>query len=102
MTQGQVDRIEAAIDEWNEPMGPLLSFVLPGGSEAAARLHLARVAVRRAERGVAELLVAEPGRTSSIALVYLNRLSDLLFVLARVANAGGDGDVLWEPGANRG
>jgi cob(I)alamin adenosyltransferase len=102
--QSQIDRLEAAIDRWNEPLKPLNSFVLPGGTQAAADLHLARTVTRRSERAVAALLHAEPATTNPLAMVFLNRLSDLLFVLARVANApelGGEGDVLWVPGASR-
>lgn len=104
ITQGQVDRLERAIDRLNEPLPALDSFVLPGGTAVAAHLHVARAVVRRAERAVAALLSDEPGKTSPSVLVYLNRLSDLLFVMARRANqaeAGGSGDVLWKPGANR-
>ncbi len=101
--QGQVDRLEAAIDRFNEPLSALESFVLPGGEPAAAQLHLARTLVRRAERAVADLRAIddERDRTNGLTLVYLNRLSDLLFVLARAVNAGGAGDVLWIPGASR-
>lgn len=103
--QSQIDRLEAAIDRWNEPLKALNSFVLPGGTQAAADLHLARTVTRRSERAVAALLHAEPSTTNPLAMVFLNRLSDLLFVLARVANSpelGGEGDVLWVPGASRG
>ena len=93
----QVTRLEAEIDAANERLAPLTSFVLPGGSEAAARLHLARTVVRRAERAVAALAAREP--VNPAALAYLNRLSDLLFVFARRANDGGRGDVTWSPGA---
>jgi cob(I)alamin adenosyltransferase len=82
-------------------LAPLSSFVLPGGSAAACALHMARTVCRRAERLVAALLEAEPGATSAEAMRYLNRLSDLLFVLARVANDGGEADVLWQPGKTR-
>ena len=75
--------------------------MLPGGSPAAATLHLARTIVRRAERRVATLLQSEPQRTNAQTLIYLNRLSDLLFVMARAANDNGKLDVLWIPGANR-
>jgi cob(I)alamin adenosyltransferase len=95
----QVTRLEAAIDRLNEPLGALRSFVLPGGSPAAAWCHLARTVCRRAERDIVTL-----GRTDPLnaqALIYLNRLSDLLFVLARVCNRGGQGDVLWVPGGER-
>jgi cob(I)alamin adenosyltransferase len=95
----QVDWLEAAIDGLNEDLAPLTSFILPGGSEAAARLHLARAIARRAERDTVALARGEP--VNPAALAYLNRLSDYLFVLARAVNAGADGDVLWVPGANR-
>lgn len=99
---GQTARLEREIDRYNDPMPSLKSFILPGGSPAAAALHLARTVVRRAERRVVSLKRAEPGATSPETVKYLNRLSDLLFVLCRVANANGAGDVLWVPGANRG
>ena len=93
----QVEWLEQRIDAANEALAPLRSFILPGGSEAAARLHLARTAVRRAERAMTALAAAEP--VNPAALAYINRLSDYLFVLARVANGGAD--PLWQPGANR-
>jgi len=99
VTQGQIDALERDCDEANQPLEPLKSFVLPGGSEAAARLHVARAVCRRAER--VALSAAEDRRVNPLALVYLNRLSDLLFILARAANAGG-GELLWAPGASRG
>ena len=92
--QGYVDRLEAEIDAANERLEPLKSFVLPGGSEAAARLYLARAVCRRAERSVLAVGDANP-----LAAMYLNRLSDLLFVLARAANAGDE--PLWKPGGER-
>ncbi len=95
----QVDWLEQAIDAANANLQPLTSFILPGGSEAAARLHIARAAARRAERAMTAL--AESAPTNPQALAYINRLSDYLFVLARVANNGGAGDVKWIPGANR-
>lgn len=98
---GQTERLERAIDEHNAALAPLTSFVLPGGSEAAAALHVARTVVRRAEREVVALMEAEGVRTNPETVRYLNRLSDLLFVLGRVANGNGAGDVLWKPGANR-
>ncbi|HVZ95134.1 MAG TPA: cob(I)yrinic acid a,c-diamide adenosyltransferase [Phycisphaerales bacterium] len=105
----QYERLERAIDRINAPLGALTSFILPGGTTVAANLHLARTTVRRAERRVAALLELEPARTSKAVLIYLNRLSDLLFVMARAANRAaaeaGDprgGDVLWKPGATRG
>jgi cob(I)alamin adenosyltransferase len=97
----QVARLEGEIDQLNARLQPLRSFVLPGGSAAAAALHLARTVCRRAER-LAVALAAEPGeRVSAEAVQYLNRLSDFLFVAARVANEDGRADVLWVPGANR-
>ena len=96
---GQVGWLEQAIDAINENLEPLTSFVLPGGSEQAARLHVARASVRRAERKMTHM--AQGSATNPRALAYINRLSDYLFVLARVANDGGKGDVKWIPGANR-
>ncbi|MFM9994207.1 MAG: cob(I)yrinic acid a,c-diamide adenosyltransferase [Phycisphaerales bacterium] len=98
----QTRRLEKAIDEHNKPLSTLTSFVLPGGSAASAALHVARTVVRRAERDTVALRAREPEATNPEAVKYLNRLSDLLFVLARAANDGGKGDVLWKPGANRG
>lgn len=91
--------LETQIDALNHALAPLTSFILPGGSEAAARVHLARAITRRAERDAAALAAAEP--VNPAALAYLNRLSDYLFVLTRAINAAGSGDVLWVPGANR-
>lgn len=99
ITQEQVDRLEKEIDLMNENIDPLTSFVLPGGSDTAAHLHLARTIVRRAERLLVE--VAETEEISPIAIKYLNRLSDHLFVLSRRANKNGKDDVLWVPGKNR-
>ncbi len=101
VTKDQTTRLEGAIDEFNAGLGVLTSFVLPGGSAASAALHVARTVVRRAERATVALHGAEPNGTNTEAIRYLNRLSDLLFVLARVANDRGAGDVLWKPGANR-
>ena len=95
----QVEWVEARIDAVNAGLAPLTSFILPGGSEAAARLHVARAAVRRAERAVSAVAAQEPVNPAAIA--FINRLSDLLFVLCRAVNNGGAGDVLWTPGANR-
>jgi len=97
--QTHVDRLEAEIDRLNAELAPLESFVLPGGSPAAAHLHLARTVCRRAERLATELAAAEP--VNDAALKYLNRLSDHLFVLARHVNDRGRTDVLWRKGANR-
>ncbi len=97
VVESQVAWLETAIDTLNEGLPPLTSFILPGGSEAAARIHVARAAVRRAERSAVALADAEP--VNPQALAYLNRLSDYLFVLARATNAGSD--PLWVPGASR-
>lgn len=99
MVQAQVDWLESAIDALNANIPPLTSFILPGGSEAAARTHIARATVRRAERAMTALAAVEP--VNPAALAYINRLSDYLFVLARAINAAGSGDVLWVPGQNR-
>jgi cob(I)alamin adenosyltransferase len=93
----QADRLERAIDRLNADLAPLTSFILPGGAPAAAWCHLARTVCRRAERDVVTLARSEP--VNPQVVVYLNRLSDLLFVLARVYNKSG-GDVLWRPGAS--
>lgn len=96
---GQAEWLEQRIDALNETLEPLRSFILPGGNEAAARVHVARAAVRRAERAMTALAAEAPVNPS--ALAFMNRLSDYLFVLARAVNAAGQGDVLWQPGANR-
>lgn len=96
----QVSRLESEIDSMNTALQPLRSFILPGGSELAAHLHLARTIARRAERHAVAL-----GATADVnpaALRYINRLSDWLFVAARVANLDRGGDLLWQPGASRG
>jgi cob(I)alamin adenosyltransferase len=95
----QVNRLEDEIDAMNEDLEPLTSFILPGGTEPAAWLHLARTVMRRAERLMCEL--AENESVNPEAVKYANRLSDHLFVLARHVNDGGKKDVLWQPGANR-
>lgn len=100
VTQPQVDWLEEQIDAFNASIPPLSSFILPGGSPLASYLHLARTISRRAERITVELAQQEP--INPIALRYLNRLSDLLFVLCRAANNNGADDVLWEPGRNTG
>jgi cob(I)alamin adenosyltransferase len=87
------------MDALNEALAPLTSFILPGGSEAAARVHVARASTRRAERAMTAMATTEP--VNPAALAYINRLSDYLFVLARAINAGEGGDVLWVPGKNR-
>ena len=96
--QSQVDGLEELCDAVNAPLEPLRSFVLPGGSEAAARLHVARTICRRAERAAVALSKAEP--VNPLALAYLNRLSDLLFILARAANFGAP-EPTWKPGSSR-
>jgi cob(I)alamin adenosyltransferase len=99
IVQPQIDRLEREIDAMNVGLAPLRSFILPGGGGAAAHLHLARTIVRRAERsavGAAREVALNP-----LALRYLNRLSDHLFVLARLVAAAEGGEVLWEPGATR-
>jgi cob(I)alamin adenosyltransferase len=98
VVQEQVAGLEADCDGANAALEPLRSFVLPGGTEASARLHVARAVCRRVEREV--LAVARERDLNPVALVYLNRLSDLLFILARQANAAGD-EPLWKPGASR-
>jgi len=95
-----VERLEKACDGYNEPLAKLDSFVLPGGSAGAALLHVARTVSRRAERSTWALLAAEPERTNATAALYLNRLSDLLFILSRTANDNGAGDVKWKPRGN--
>jgi cob(I)alamin adenosyltransferase len=110
ITQEYVDRLEAWCDQFGDPLPSLKSFILPGGSPAAAQLHVARTVVRRAERaawvavqayGTESVTDAErPGGVSTLAITYLNRLSDLLFILTRVVNRT-DGDVLWVPGGDR-
>ncbi len=101
VSAGQVTRLETEIDALNAHLAPLKSFVLPGGVEAAAYLHLARTVCRRAERLVVALSQKPDEAISGVAVKYLNRLSDLLFVAARYVNDGGGGDVLWVPGQNR-
>ncbi|MFO0857702.1 MAG: cob(I)yrinic acid a,c-diamide adenosyltransferase [Phycisphaerales bacterium] len=97
----QVTRLEQAIDKYNDELAPLNSFVLPGGTPAAAALHLARTTTRRAERVAVALHAERQSEINPEAVKYLNRLSDLLFVLSRVANNWGKGDILWKPGTNR-
>jgi len=97
----QVERLEHEIDRLNGELSPLTSFILPGGSPAAAALHLARTVCRRAERAAVHLAQTEGESVGQPALKYLNRLSDLLFVAARWVNDKGASDVLWSPGATR-
>lgn len=101
VVQAQVDRVEIEIDALNAELAPLRSFVLPGGTAAAAALHVARTAARRAERRMVELAEIEGETVSKEAAAYINRLSDFLFVAARWANDKGALDVLWVPGKNR-
>ncbi|MBO6724210.1 MAG: cob(I)yrinic acid a,c-diamide adenosyltransferase [Rhizobiaceae bacterium] len=97
----QVERVEKDIDALTRRVKPLRSFVLPGGHPAAAALHLARTVARRAERVMVELSGRTDERVSAEAIRYINRVSDLLFVAARVVNDNGEADVLWVPGENR-
>ncbi|MCF6326241.1 MAG: cob(I)yrinic acid a,c-diamide adenosyltransferase [Devosiaceae bacterium] len=101
ISQKQIDWLENQIDQLNEDLDPLTSFVLPAGTPLAATLHVARTVTRRAERDCFSLIAKEP-ETSPKTLIYLNRLSDLLFVLARYANDKGKTDVLWLPGKHSG
>ncbi len=96
-----VERLEAACDEYNGRLDPLRSFVLPGGTVGACQLHVARTVVRRAERSTWAAIETYHGGMNQLTSTYLNRLSDLLFILARLANKDAGGDVLWQPGANR-
>lgn len=97
----QVDRLERLIDQFNADLPALASFVLPGGTRLSALLHMARTVVRRAERRIAALVKVDKASVNDETLRYINRLSDLLFVLARVANDAGRTDVLWEPNRDR-
>ena len=99
IVQPQVDWLEAAIDKANDHLEPLTSFILPGGSEAAAAMHLARAVARRAERALVSATAGEA--INPLATTYLNRLSDYLFVLCRLINKDRGGDILWVPGASR-
>lgn len=101
VNDAQVKRLEDEIDLMNAELAPLRSFVLPGGSAAAAALHVSRTVCRRAERCMVELAGLPDETVSPAALKYINRLSDLLFVAGRYVNARGEGDVLWVPGQNR-
>ena len=101
VTEAQVTRLEAEIDHLNADLATLRSFVLPGGTPAAAHLHVARTICRRAERMMAELADRPDEEVSAVALKYVNRLSDFLFVASRYVNQGRPGDVLWVPGQNR-
>ena len=99
ISQAYIDRLETWCDEFNEPLAALNSFVLPGGTPLSALLHVARTIARRAERSAWLAIEAHPDSVSVLPAKYLNRLSDLLFILGRVANPGGD--VLWKPGEGR-
>jgi cob(I)alamin adenosyltransferase len=99
VTPDYTARLEGACDSYNERLEKLSSFILPGGTAGAALLHVARTVVRRAERAVWALLAEQPDTTNREPVLYLNRLSDLLFILSRVANP--NGDVLWQPGGSR-
>ncbi|GAB3441596.1 cob(I)yrinic acid a,c-diamide adenosyltransferase [Actinophytocola sediminis] len=99
ITEAYLTRLETWCDEFNARLDKLTSFILPGGTSGAALLHVARTVTRRAERGAWRLIETDADRTNPLAARYLNRLSDLLFVLGRVANPGGD--VLWRPGGDR-
>ncbi len=101
VSDDQVARLEAEIDEMNSELKPLKSFVLPGGSPASAALHVARTVCRRAERDMVALAALENEPVSAAALKYINRLSDFLFVAGRYVNDRGKSDVLWVPGQNR-
>ena len=101
VVQSYVDDLEAACDSYNEQLQPLNSFVLPAGTPAAASLHLARTSVRRAERAAWTAKSEHLDAVNELTATYLNRLSDLLFILARVANNNAGGDVLWQPGSDR-
>jgi cob(I)alamin adenosyltransferase len=101
INQTQVERIEQEIDQLNGELGPLTSFVLPGGTPASANLHLARTVCRRAERMMVELNHANSERVAEPALKFINRLSDFLFVASRYLNKQSTGDILWIPGQNR-
>jgi cob(I)alamin adenosyltransferase len=98
ITQPYIDRLESWCDEFNAELAPLNSFILPGGTPLAALLHTARTVARRAERSAWAAIEAHPDDTNVLPAKYLNRLSDLLFILSRVANPGGD--VLWKPGGD--
>ena len=101
VVSSQVERLERDIDSLNANLAPLTSFVLPGGTAAAAYLHLARTVCRRAERIMVELAAKPDEPVSDAAIQFINRLSDFLFVASRSANRNGAGDVLWVPGQNR-
>src|SRR6201996_9430750 len=99
ITQSYIDRLEAWCDEFNESLAPLKSFILPGGSALSALLHVARTVTRRAERSAWDAIEEHPSGVSPLPAKYLNRLSDLLFILCRAVHP--DGDVLWHPGGGQ-
>ncbi len=101
ITPEYVERLEKACDTYNARLEPLRSFILPGGSLGAAQLHVARTVARRAERATWRAIAEYGDSINPLTAHYLNRLSDLLFILARCANVDGSGDVLWKPGGNR-
>ena len=101
VTSGYIEYLEQACDQYNDQLEPLRSFILPGGTSAAAQLHVARTVTRRAERSIWAALDTYHGGMNALTATYVNRLSDLLFILARFANKQAGGDVLWQPGANR-
>jgi len=103
IVQSQIDRLEFEIDEMNKSLKPLESFVLPGGKSSSAHLHVARTVTRRAERLTAKLILSKKNREkiNPLTSIYLNRLSDHLFVLSRKTNNNSETDVLWNPGENR-
>jgi cob(I)alamin adenosyltransferase len=100
VVQPQIDRLEREIDDMNAALEPLRSFILPGGAGGSAQLHLARAIARRAERSAVALAAEQP--VNPLAIRYLNRLSDHLFVMARLVALGAGGDILWQPGSTRG
>jgi cob(I)alamin adenosyltransferase len=101
ITADYVERLEQACDAYNARLEPLRSFILPGGSLGAAHLHVARTVARRAERAIWRAIEEYGDSLNPLTALYLNRLSDLLFILARCANVGASGDVLWQPGGGR-
>lgn len=101
ISEAYIERLESACDAYNENLPPLRSFILPGGTPGAALLHVARTVVRRAERSTWQAIDEVGDSINPLTATYLNRLSDLLFILARCANVDADGDVLWVPGGQR-
>lgn len=101
IVESQIERIENDIDQFNSKLEPLRSFILPGGSQAAAALHLVRTVARRAERMIVELAEKPGEHVNADTIKYMNRVSDFMFVAARIVNDDGNSDVLWVPGKNR-